>query len=122
LEGGLRFWKEHAATLERAAEEFRVPPEIIVATIGIETNFGRHAGNVAVLDALTTLAFGYPRRAKFFRGELEQFLLLARENGWKLNAVKGSFAGAIGVPQFMPGSYRKYAVDFDGDGHRDLRK
>lgn len=122
LEGGLRFWKENAAVLERAAEEFRVPPEIMVATIGIETNFGRHTGSIAVLDALTTLAFGYPRRAKFFRGELEQFLLLARENDWNPGAVKGSFAGAIGVPQFMPSSYRKYAVDFDGDGHRDLRK
>jgi len=121
LDGGLRFWAEHAAVLERAAAEYQVPPEIIVATIGIESIFGRRTGNVNVLDALTTLAFGYPRRAAFFRGELEQFLLLARETGWALNAVKGSFAGAIGVPQFLPSSYRKYAVDFDGDGRRDLR-
>lgn len=121
FEGGLRFWEEHAALLERAAAEYRVPPEIIVATIGIETLFGRNTGRVNVLDALVTLAFGYPRRAAFFRGELEQFLLLARENGWSPNSVRGSFAGAIGVPQFLPSSYRKYAVDFDGDGRRDLR-
>lgn len=121
FEGGLRFWGEHAALLERAAAEYRVPPEIIVATIGIETLFGRNTGRVNVLDALTTLAFGYPRRAAFFRGELEQFLLLARENGWAPDNVRGSFAGAIGVPQFLPSSYRKYAVDFDGDGRRDLR-
>lgn len=121
FEGGLRFWGEHAALLERAASEYRVPPEIIVATIGIETLFGRNTGRVKVLDALTTLAFGYPRRAAFFRGELEHFLLLARENGWNPNGVRGSFAGAIGVPQFLPSSYRKYAVDFDGDGRRDLR-
>jgi len=120
FEGGLRFWGEHAALLESAATEYRVPPEIIVATIGIETIFGRNTGRVNVLDALTTLAFGYPRRAAFFRGELEQFLLLTRENGWAPNSVRGSFAGAIGVPQFMPSSYRKYAVDFDGDGRRDL--
>lgn len=119
---GLKFWAEHAGLLERAAATYRVPPEIIVATIGIETLFGRRTGNVPVIDALSTLAFGYPRRAEFFRGELEQFLLLARENDWPLNAVKGSFAGAIGVPQFLPSSYRKYAVDFDADGHRDLRQ
>jgi len=121
FEGGLRFWAEHAALLERAAAEYRVAPEIIVATIGIETLYGRNTGRVSVLDALATLAFGYPRRAAFFRGELEQFLLLARENGWPPDSVRGSFAGAIGVPQFLPSSYRKYAVDFDGDGRRDLR-
>ena len=122
IQGGLKFWEEHAGVLERAAAEYQVPAEIIVATIGIETIFGQRTGNVNVLDALTTLAFGYPRRADFFRGELEQFLLLVRETGWTLNAVRGSFAGAIGVPQFMPSSYRKYAVDFDGDGRRDLRQ
>lgn len=121
IEGGLRFWAEHAVWLERAAADYRVPPEIIVATIGIETVFGRNTGRVSVLDALATLAFGYPRRAAFFRGELEQFLLLARDNGWPPGSVRGSFAGAIGVPQFLPSSYRKYAVDFDGDGRRDLR-
>jgi membrane-bound lytic murein transglycosylase B len=122
ISAGLKFWAENAALLERASATYQVPAEIIVATIGIETLFGRQTGNINVFDALSTLAFGYPRRADFFRGELEQFLLLSRENGWKLNAVKGSFAGAIGIPQFIPSSYRKYAVDFDGDGHRDLRQ
>jgi len=121
IEGGLKFWAEHAELLQRAEAEYGVPPELIVATAGIETRFGRYTGNVKVLDALTTLAFGYPRRAAFFRGELEQFLLLARETGWKLTEVQGSYAGAIGIPQFLPSSYRKYAVDFDGDGRRDLR-
>ena len=121
INGGLKFWAAHAAVLERAAADYGVAPEIIVATIGVETLFGRHTGNVRVLDALTTLAFGYPRRAEFFRGELEQFLLLARETGWGLDTVKGSIAGAIGMPQFLPSSYRKYSVDFDGDGDRDLR-
>lgn len=121
IEGGLKFWSQHAALLERAAKEYGVAPEIMVATIGVETLYGRHMGSVRVLDALTTLAFGYPRRAEFFRGELEQFLLLAREMQWGLDTVKGSIAGAIGIPQFIPSSYRKYAVDFDGDGVRDLR-
>jgi len=121
INGGLKFWAAHAAVLERAAAEYSVAPEIIVATIGVETLFGRHTGNIRVLDALTTLAFGYPRRAEFFRGELEQFLLLTRETRLGLNTIKGSIAGAIGLPQFLPSSYRKYAVDFDGDGERDLR-
>ncbi len=122
IAGGLKFWNEHAEVLERAAAAYQVPPEIIVTTIGVETLYGRRTGSVNVLDALVTLAFGYPRRAEFFRGELEQFLLLARENSWKPGTVKGSFAGAIGVPQFLPSSYRRYAVDFDGDGRRDLRQ
>ena len=122
IKAGLQFWTEHQTLLEKAAAEFRVPPELIVSTIGVETIFGRRTGTIGVLDALTTLAFGYPRRAEFFRGELEQYLLLARENGIALNSLKGSFAGAIGIPQFMPSSYRKYSVDFDGDGVRDLRR
>lgn len=122
VKAGLQFWTENQALLEKAAAEFKVPPELIVSTIGVETIFGRRTGTIGVLDALTTLAFGYPRRAEFFRGELEQFLLLTRENGIPVNTLKGSFAGAIGIPQFMPSSYRKYAVDFDGDGVRDLRR
>ena len=122
IKAGLQFWAEHQALLEKAAAEYRVPAELIVSTIGVETIFGRRTGTIGVLDALTTLAFGYPRRAAFFRGELEQFLLLARENDIPLTGLKGSFAGAIGIPQFMPSSYRKYAVDFDGDGIRDLRR
>lgn len=122
VRSGLQFWSEHAAWLAKASEQHGVPPEIMVATIGVETLFGKRTGNVRVLDALNTLAFHYPRRAAFFQGEFEQFLLLARENGLAINAVRGSFAGAIGIPQFLPSSYRKYAVDFDGDGIRDLRR
>ncbi len=121
ITGGLRFWEKHAQVIERAAAEFQVDPDLIVATIGIETLFGRHTGTFNVFDALVTLAFSYPSRAAYFRGELEQFLLLSRETGLSLTGVKGSYAGAVGVPQFMPSSYRKYAVDFDGDGRRDLR-
>jgi membrane-bound lytic murein transglycosylase B len=97
-----------------------VPPEIIVAIIGVETEYGGNTGNFRVLEALATLAFHYPRRADFFRTELEQFLLLARENGMDPVNMRGSFAGAIGIPQFMPGSQRRYAVDFDGDQKIDL--
>jgi len=122
VKAGLQFWAEHRGLLEKAAAEYRVPAELIVSTIGIETIFGRRTGTIGVLDALTTLAFSYPRRAEFFRGELEHFLLLTRENGIPASSLKGSFAGAIGIPQFMPSSYRKYAVDFDGDGVRDLRR
>ena len=120
IEGGVRFWQENRAALERASREFGVSEEIIVATIGIETVYGRATGRFKVLDALATLAFGYPPRAEFFRGELEHYLLLARESGLDAANTRGSFAGAIGIPQFLPSSYRKYAVDFDGDGRRDL--
>lgn len=120
IDGGVRFWSENRALLERASREFGVPEEIIVATIGIETMYGRMTGSFRVLDALATLAFDYPPRAEFFRGELEQYLLLARESGLDAAGTRGSFAGAIGIPQFLPSSYRKYAVDFDGDGKRDL--
>ena len=97
-----------------------MPPEIIVAIIGVETEYGANTGSFRVLEALATLAFHYPRRADFFRTELEQFLLLARENGMDPVTMRGSFAGAIGIPQFMPGSQRRYAVDFDGDQKIDL--
>lgn len=120
IDNGVRFWLENAAALERAAREFGVPEELIVATIGVETLYGRNLGGFRVLDALTTLAFEYPPRAEFFRGELEEYLLLARESGMDAATVRGSYAGAIGIPQFLPSSYRKYAVDFDGDGRRDL--
>jgi membrane-bound lytic murein transglycosylase B len=120
VSAGVKFWREHAATLERASRQFGVPPEIIVATIGVETLYGRNTGGFRVLEALATLAFDYPPRAEFFRGELEQFLLLVRELGLNVARVRGSYAGAIGIPQFLPSSYRKYAVDFDGDGKPDL--
>jgi membrane-bound lytic murein transglycosylase B len=121
VEAGVAFWRRHAAVLDRAATVYGVPPEIIVAIIGVETEYGRNTGSFRVLDALATLAFDYPRRAEFFRGELEQFLLLARESRTDAASFRGSYAGAIGIPQFMPGSIRRYAVDFDGDGRLDLR-
>lgn len=120
IDGGVAFWREHAATLERAERDFGVPPEIVVAIIGVETFYGRNTGRHRVIDALCTLAFDYPRRASFFRGELKSFLLLTRDAGISPLEAKGSFAGAIGLPQFMPGSYRNFAVDFDDDGHADL--
>ena len=118
---GAEFWRRNAATLERAEQEHGVPAEIIVAIIGVETVYGRQMGSWRVIDALSTLAFDYPPRAEFFRGELEQYLLFTREQGIDVFSVKGSYAGAIGIPQFMPGSYRRFAVDFDGDGAANLR-
>ena len=117
---GVQFWQENQIALARARATYGVPEEIIVAIIGVETEYGRNMGSFRVLEALATLAFYYPRRADFFRTELEQFLLLARENGMDPVNVRGSFAGAIGIPQFMPGSQRRYAVDFDGDRKVDL--
>jgi membrane-bound lytic murein transglycosylase B len=120
IAGGVAFWNSHAATLERARKEFGIPEEIITAVIGVETTYGVQTGRHRVLDALTTLAFDYPKRAKFFRDELEQYLLLGREQDADVVNIKGSYAGAIGIPQFMPSSYRRYALDFDGDGKADL--
>lgn len=117
---GVHFWKEHAEYLSRAQERYGVLPEIIVAIIGVETRYGRNPGRYSILDALTTLTLEYPSRAAFFRRELEEFLLLTRETGIDPCRVKGSHAGAMGLPQFMPSSYRRLAVDFDGDGKRDL--
>ena len=120
IAGGVKFWEENAAALLRAGREYGVPEEIIVATIGIETFYGRNTGTVKVIDALATLAFEFPARAELFRGELEEYLLLAREAGFDSLSVRGSYAGAMGIPQFLPSSYRKYALDFDGDGRRNL--
>ena len=120
IDGGVLYWNAHARDLARAEERFGVPAEIIVAIIGVETYYGRNTGTHRALDALSTLAFDYPRRATFFRGELREFLLLVREQRVDPLVPKGSFAGALGVPQFMPGSYREFAVDFDGDGRIDL--
>ncbi len=120
ISGGVRFWRENAATLARASREYGVPEEIIVATIGIESVYGRQTGTFKVLEALTTLAFDYPPRGDLFRTELEEFLLLTREAGFDILGVRGSYAGAMGMPQFLPSSCRKYAVDFDGDGKLDL--
>ncbi len=120
IDGGVRFWQENEGQLVKASALYGVPPEIIVAIIGVETEYGHNTGGFRVLEALATLAFKYPPRAEFFRTELEQFLLLSRENNLDPLAIKGSFAGAIGIPQFMPGSQRRYAVDFDGDQRVDL--
>lgn len=120
VEGGVTFWQEHKEVLKRAEQVYGVAPEIIVAIIGVETRYGKNTGSFRVLDALTTLAFDYPARGAFFRKELEQYLLLTREEGLDPLGPKGSYAGAMGKPQFIPSSYRHYAVDFDGDGRRDL--
>ena len=117
---GLKYWKDHAETLARAHTEFGVDPAVIVAIIGVETHYGRNIGGYRVVDALTTLMLASANRADFFRGELEEFLLLARELNLDPLTIKGSYAGAMGVPQFMPSSYRRYAVDFDGDRQRNI--
>ncbi len=120
INAGADFWREHADTLQRISSETGVSCEIIVGIIGVETYFGRITGNYRVLDALSTLAFDYPPRAKFFRRELEQFLLLIREEEMDAAAATGSYAGAMGAPQFMPSSFRAYAVDSSADGKRDI--
>lgn len=117
---GLEFWDRHEALIRQASEEFGVDPEIIVAIIGVETRYGRITGGYRVIDALATLAFHYPPRAGFFRKELEHFFLLAREESLEMEQVMGSYAGAMGFGQFIPSSYRAYAVDMDADGQRDL--
>jgi len=120
VQAGSQFWRAHGASLERARREFGVPEEVIVSILGIETFYGRNTGRWRVVDALATLAFDYPPRAEFFRRELANYLLLARDSGIDVFSMHGSSAGAIGIPQFMPGSYLRYALDFDGDGVVDL--
>ena len=119
VQNGLQFWKEHEAMLATAQEKYGVPPEMIVAIIGVETSYGKNKGSFPVLQTLATLAFDYPPRAHFFKKELEEFLLLIKEQGLDPLKMTGSYAGAIGTPQFMPSSYRKYAVD-SGKGPSDL--
>jgi membrane-bound lytic murein transglycosylase B len=120
IKGGVKFWQEHAGLLQRARQTYGVPEEIIVAIIGVETRYGKHKGRFPVIDALSTLAFAYPPRSRFFRKELKEYLLMAREEGLDPVAQLGSYAGAMGMPQFIPSSFRQYAVDFDKDGKRDL--
>ncbi len=117
---GVEFWQENEAAIAEASERYGVAPEIIVAIIGVETRYGRNTGSFRVLDALATLGFDYPKRSTFFRKELTQFLLLAREEQKDPLSLKGSYAGAMGYGQFIPSSFRAYAVDFDGDGIRDI--
>jgi membrane-bound lytic murein transglycosylase B len=120
IKGGVAFWKRHAKVLARAYKVYGVAPEYIVAIIGVETRYGKYKGHYPVIEALTTLAFDYPKRGRFFRRELEQYLLLTREEKINPLKLKGSYAGAMGGPQFISSSYRRYAVDFDNDGKRDL--
>lgn len=120
IAGGAAFWRANAEVLRRAQARYGVPPEIIVAILGVETSYGAQIGGHRALDALTTLGFSYPKRAEFFRGELESLLLLERDERMDPVTAVGSYAGALGKPQFIPSSYRAYAVDFDGDGQRDL--
>lgn len=120
IKHGVEFMQVYAGPLAEAERRYGVPPEIIAAILGVETNYGRNAGSFRVLDVLTTVAFDYPRRADDFKKELREFLLLARADGGNPLSYKGSYAGAMGWPQFMPSSYNRYAVDGDGDGHRDI--
>ncbi|HJL92677.1 MAG TPA: lytic murein transglycosylase B [Woeseiaceae bacterium] len=120
INAGAKFWKEHQITLNKISEQTGVNIEILVGIIGVETYFGRITGGYRVIDALTTLAFDYPKRSPFFTKELEAFLLLTKEEKMDPFDATGSYAGAMGSPQFMPSSYRAYAVDSDGDGKRDI--
>lgn len=120
IQKGVDFYNKHKDTLLKAQKEFGVPAEIIVAIIGVETRYGSNKGSYRVVDALATLAFDYPPRSKFFTRELEHFLQLSKEAGLNPKLVKGSYAGAMGFPQFISSSYRHYAVDFDKDGKTDL--
>lgn len=122
IKGGVEFLQQHRRLLERAERIYGVPAEIIVAIIGVETLYGGNTGSYRVIDALATLGFVHPKRGPFFRSELEEFLLLVGEEPVDVNTTRGSYAGAMGLPQFIPSSYRRYAVDFDGDGRRDLLK
>lgn len=120
VQDGVVFWNQYEDALNRAWQVYGVPPEIIVGIIGVETRWGRVMGKTRILDALATLSFNYPRRAEYFSGELETFLLMARDEQDDPLNLKGSFAGAMGYGQFMPSSYKQYAVDFSGDGHINL--
>ena len=120
INGGRRFYQQYRQVLDQVAREYGVPAEVLVAIVGIETNYGSNMGSFRLADSLPTLAFGYPRRGEFFQQELHEFLLMAKEEGRDPFSFTGSYAGAMGMPQFMPSSYRKWAVDYDGDGQRNI--
>lgn len=120
VEGGVAFWRKHQQLLAKVSREYGVPEEIIVAIVGVETYYGRYKGKHKVLDSVATLAFDYPRRSAFFTKELEALLLLSREEKLDPTVLKGSYAGAMGMPQFIASSYRAYSVDYNQDGKRDL--
>ena len=120
IKDGVQFWREHEQTLASVEKKTGVPAAIIVAIIGVETMYGKHTGNFRVIDALSTLAFAYPPRSPFFRSELEEFLLLCQEEHINPLTPTGSYAGAMGIPQFMPSSYRHYAIDYNKDNRRDI--
>ncbi|MBT3206109.1 MAG: lytic murein transglycosylase B [Gammaproteobacteria bacterium] len=117
---GIKFWEKNRKLLEQVEQKYKVPAEIIVAIVGVETFYGVYKGKSPVFDTLVTFAFDYPKRAKFFTKELEEFLILSSKQNFKVREVKGSYAGAMGMPQFISSSYRHYSVDFDGDGKADL--
>lgn len=121
IKAGVAFWQKNAKTLAKASKEYGVPEYIIAGIIGVETIYGKYMGDSNVFDVLTTIAFDYPRRSAEYKNFLEEYIILTRENKMPLRSVKGSYAGAIGIPQFMPDSWRDYGVDFDGDGKIDLR-
>lgn len=120
IQAGKEFWKTHEEAIERVSMETGVPPEVILGIIGVETYYGRIKGSYKVLDALFTLGFGYPKRAKFFKSELEKFLILAETEGLDVYSIEGSYAGAMGYSQFMPSSYIAYAKSYDEGGNADL--
>jgi len=120
IANGVAFWNQHQEALDRAEQQYGVPANVIVALIGVETSYGTYLGGFKVIDALQTLGFYGPSRREYFLSELEQFLVISRELNWNNDQVVGSFAGAIGIPQFMPSNIKKLAVDFDGDGKIDL--
>ncbi len=127
IRAGVKFWQDNREALQRAEQQMGVPAEIIVGIVGVETIYGQQTGNFRVIDALTTLSFDFPaqhpratERSRFFQSELEAFLLMTHRSGTDPLAVRGSYAGAMGLPQFMPSSWNKYAIDFDGDGRVDL--
>jgi membrane-bound lytic murein transglycosylase B len=120
IQGGTKFWREYAEILKQAEKEFGVPAQLIVAIIGVESSYGDNSGKYPVLQALATLAFDYPPRADFFKNELKEYLLLITEQKLDPLALKGSYAGAMGMPQFIASSYRNFAVDFDNSGQIDL--